>query len=245
MKFSALIGGFACLAIIYFAISLKGDIFLYLDPVAFLVTFGGTFAALLSTYSFHQLSKASREFISNIFEKDITHDELVEIIVGISKDSRTITFKELIDFDEVQSIPFLKNSLSLFADNIPMEQIPGLLARENASILFKNKKSAKIYSVASSISPMFGMIGTVIGLISMMSNVTDPASIPQAMSLALVTTLYGLILSVVIFKPISGKLMLSAEHDYVNRKIIIEGVNGIINKKNSELIKAGLEKIYA
>lgn len=244
MKISTFLGGFLCVLILFIAINNKGDLSSYLDPIALLVTLGGTITSLMSTYSATSLIRALKDFFHNTPEDRFSHNDLVDTIVTISKDSRSVTVKEIMDYEEVQKIPFFMNALKLITDNIPAEEIPILLEKESYSILNKHKNSAKIFSVASSIAPLFGMIGTVIGLISMLGNMANPAVIPKAMSLALVTTLYGLITSVVIFRPMSGKLATKAEYTFMSRKIIIEGVVGIMNKKNSELIKAGLEKIY-
>ncbi len=244
MKISTLIGGLLCVLILFVAIHSKGDLSSYLDPIAILVTLGGTITSLISTYSATSLIRAMKDFFYNTSEDRISHSDLVDTIVSISKDSRSVTIKEIMDYDEVQKIPFFQNALKLITDNLPAEEIPRLLEKESYSILSKHKNSAKIFSVASNIAPLFGMIGTVIGLIAMLGNITNPTVIPKAMSLALVTTLYGLITSVVVFRPMSGKLATKAEYTFMSRKIIIEGVIGIMNKKNSELIKAGLEKIY-
>ncbi len=244
MKISTFIGGFLCILILFIAINNKGDLSSYLDPIALLVTLGGTITSLVSTYSATSLMRALKDYFSTSPQDLLSHDDLVETIVSISKDSRSVTIKEIMDYDEVQKFPFFKNALKLITDNLPAEEIPSLLEKESYSILNKHKNSAKIFSVASNIAPLFGMIGTVIGLIAMLGNIINPTVIPKAMSLALVTTLYGLIISVVIFRPMAGKLASKAEYSFMNRKIIIEGVIGIMNKKNSELIKAGLEKIY-
>jgi chemotaxis protein MotA len=244
MKISTFIGGFLCVLILFIAINNKGDLSSYLDPIALLVTFGGTITSLISTYSATSLMRALKDFFHSNPQDQYSHDDLVDTIVSISKDSRSVTIKEIMDYDEVQKLPFFRNALKLITDNLPAEEIPRLLEKESYSILNKHKNSAKIFSVASNIAPLFGMIGTVIGLIAMLGNITNPTVIPKAMSLALVTTLYGLIISVVVFRPMSGKLASKAEYSFMSRKIIIEGVIGIMNKKNSELIKAGLEKIY-
>lgn len=244
MKISTFIGGFLCVLILFIAISSKGDLSTYLDPIALLVTLGGTLTSLISTYSAPSLIKAMKDFFNNTSEDKYSHSDLVDTIVSISKDSRSVTIKEIMDYDEVNKLPFFRNALKLITDNLPAEEIPSLLEKESISILNKHKNSAKIFSVASNIAPLFGMIGTVIGLIAMLGNITNPTVIPKAMSLALVTTLYGLITSVVVFRPMAGKLATKAEYTYMSRRIIIEGVIGIMNKKNSELIKAGLEKIY-
>ena len=178
MKISTLIGGVLCVLILFIAINTKGDLSAYLDPIALLVTLGGTITSLISTYSATSLMLALKDFFLNTAEDRYSHDDLVESIVSISKDSRSVTIKEIMDYDEVQKIPFLQNALKLITDNLPAEEIPLLLEKESYSILNKHKNSAKIFSVASNIAPLFGMIGTVIGLISMLGNMSNPEVIP-------------------------------------------------------------------
>ncbi len=245
MKISTLIGIILSVAIILIAISAKGTLIEYFDPIALLVTLGGTIAALLATYSISNLQDSLKTLSSVYFTPPTTHDDMVDIMVGVSKDSRTLSFIEIQGYDEVQNIPFLLTTITMLADNIPKERISEFLESESRSILRSGLRAAKIFSVASNISPMFGMIGTVIGLIAMLGNIADPAVIPQAMSLALVTTLYGLVLSVVIFRPIAGKISSRSEHEFISREIIIQGISGVIEKRNSEIIRTELTKIYA
>ncbi len=245
MKISTFIGILISLFIVLFAVYNKGDLQDFVDITAVVVTLGGTLVTIISTYSISDFFFSFKRLFTINKEDNISHDDLVDIIVSISKDSRSLTFKEIIDFDEVQQLKFLRSGLNLITDNIPSSEIALLLEKESLSLFNKDKKASKVFGLASNISPMFGMIGTVIGLISMLSSFEDPTIVPKAMSLALVTTLYGLVLSVVFFRPLSGKLSSQAEKAFINRKIIIEGIRGMLNKKNSELIKAGLEKIYA
>ncbi len=245
MKISTLLGIVLSIVIIVFAINAKGSLVEYFDPIALMVTLGGTVSALLATYSFSSLKDAIESLKVVYFTPPIPHDDMVEIMIGVSKDSRSLSFMEIQSYEEVQNIPFLKTTITMLADNLPKDKITDFLESESRSILRRRIRSAKIFGVAGNLSPMFGMIGTVIGLIAMLGNMSDPSVVPRAMSLALVTTLYGLILSVIIFRPIAGKISSGAEYDYINREIIIQGISGIIEKRNSEIIKTELTKIYA
>ena len=151
MKISTLVGGFLCILILFIAINNKGDLSSYLDPIALLVTLGGTITSLISTYSATSLMRAVKDFFHNTTEDKYSHADLVDVIVAISKDSRSVTVKEIMDYDDVQKFSFFKNALKLITDNLPAEEIPYLLEKESYSILTKHKNSAKIFSVASNI----------------------------------------------------------------------------------------------
>ena len=134
MKVSTIIGGFLCILILFIAINNKGDLSSYVDPIALLVTLGGTITSLISTYSATSLIKALKDFFYNSPEDKYSHSDLVDSIVSISKDSRSVTIKEIMDYDEVQKFPFFKNALKLITDNLPAEEIPVLLEKKRFSI---------------------------------------------------------------------------------------------------------------
>jgi len=118
--------------------------------------------------------------------------------------------------------------------------IRDILVRDSRTSIEKHRLAERVFRIAGSFAPMFGMMGTVIGLIGMLNRINDPSSIPAAMGLALVTTLYGLILSALIFKPISGKIRDKSHMDTRIREIIIDGVISLHDIENSQLLREKL-----
>jgi chemotaxis protein MotA len=95
------------------------------------------------------------------------------------------------------------------------------------SIQERHKTGRKVFESMGQFAPAFGMIGTLIGLVQMMANMSDPGSIGPKMAVALLTTFYGAVLANVVFLPMAGKLKRLTEIELVTNQIITEGIVGI------------------
>lgn len=84
-----------------------------------------------------------------------------------------------------------------------------------------------MFSAFGDVAPAMGMIGTLVGLVAMLSNMDDPKAIGPAMAVALLTTLYGAILSNMVFFPIADKLALRRDQETLNRRLVMDGVLAI------------------
>ena len=93
----------------------------------------------------------------------------------------------------------------------------------------------------SAYAPAFGMIGTLIGLINMLKNLSDMSSLGSNMSVALVTTFYGSMLANLVFSPLSKRLKTLGDEEYLQKELIIEGVRAIQNGENPRIIQEKLK----
>jgi chemotaxis protein MotA len=241
MKLTVILGFIFGFGIILTIIFFKQDPSLYLNGSALAITLGGTISAVVIYFSPHALGNSLKAFINIFADKNYSHDHVVNLIVDICKESRKKSLKNLLDYETVKDIPFLEKGLTLLVDGVDAAHIEDVLERDNRTITEKNIIAERVFRIASSFAPMFGMMGTVIGLIAMLHRVKDPAAIPAAMGLALVTTLYGLVLSALVFKPISGKIRDKNQTDTRIRDIIIVGVLSIKKGENSHITREKLE----
>ena len=240
MKLSVIIGFLFGFGIILSVIFFKQDPSLYLNWPALAITFGGTLSAVVIYFSPQALMNAGKSIIAIFKDKQYSEINLIDIILNISKQSRKTSFKSLIENESIKEIPFLAKGLNLVADGEDITHIDEVLSRDSRSMTEKNIVAERVFRIAGSFAPMFGMMGTVIGLIAMLHRVKDPAAIPAAMGLALVTTLYGLILAALVFKPLSGKIRDKNNTDTRIRDIIIAGIISIKKEENSHKIKEKL-----
>jgi chemotaxis protein MotA len=94
-------------------------------------------------------------------------------------------------------------------------------------------------------APAFGMIGTLIGLIQMLSTLQDPSGIGQGMAVALITTLYGTMLANLFFLPMAGKLKISSQEEVLMKEVMIEGILSIQAGENPRIVREKLEAFLA
>ena len=237
---TTILGFIGGIGVILLAIFLKEDVSLFLNWVGVALVLGGTIFSCLIYFSYEAISFAGQGFFNIFFKKQVSAAVAVKILIDLSKEAHFTEAIDLLGFDTVKKIPFLEKGMMLVADNVEPEQVKRILVRNSKSLTIKNRIAERVWSVAGSFAPMFGMMGTVIGLIAMLNRIDDPSAIPAAMGLALVTTLYGLILSSVIFVPISGKIR---DFNHMNtkiREIVIEGVLSIQGEENTLVTKERL-----
>jgi len=240
MKLSVIIGFILGFGILFFTINYQDDLSYFLNPGALSITLGGTLAAIIIYFSPIALSSAVTVFIDIFRHKHFRNHEIVDLIVKVCRESSHTSYTNIVKYEEVKQVPFLEKGLILLADGVDTNTIRDIMERDSRTSIEKNKLAERVFRIAGSFAPMFGMMGTVIGLIGMLNRINDPASIPAAMGLALVTTLYGLILSALIFKPISGKIRDKNHLDTRVREIIIDGVLSLHDIENSQLLREKL-----
>ena len=243
MKISIIFGLILGFGIILLTVFSNQNTSYYLNWSALAITLGGTLAAIIIYFSPNALRLAFAGFFKLFSEKVYLPNEVVNLIVDISKEAHNTSFKNIIKMESVNKMPFLKKGLTLVADGTDTNHLEEIMLRESKTITERGIVAERVFRMAGSFAPMFGMMGTVIGLIAMLHRVENPSAIPAAMGLALVTTLYGLILSALVFKPISGKIRDKNQIDSRIREIIIEGVLSIRRGENSQITKERLEAL--
>jgi chemotaxis protein MotA len=109
----------------------------------------------------------------------------------------------------------------------------------------RHKTGADMLASMGALSPAFGMIGTLIGLVIMLQNLSDTAAIGPAMAIALITTFYGALLANLIFIPFSGKLRARSQQEVLLRRLTLEGVMGIAAGNNPRIVEQKLNSFLS
>jgi chemotaxis protein MotA len=240
MKSTVIIGFVLGFGIIFALIFSKEEVGFFLNWPSLAITLGGTSAAVIVYFSPEALKDAIIAFVNIFTEKYFIEHEVVEVLVDVSKRSKKTSFRTIIKSAAVKNIRFLEKGLTLISDGLEGHQVEDILLQESRAKTARNRVAERVFGIAGSFAPMFGMMGTVIGLIAMLNQIDNPSAIPAAMGMALVTTLYGLILSALVFKPISGKIRDKNNIDTNIRNIIIEGIRSIQKGENSQITKEKL-----
>lgn len=127
----------------------------------------------------------------------------------------------------------LNDGISLIISNFSLEEIRHNLKAKMAAKQSQMALASNLFENMSKVAPGVGMIGTLVGLISMMSKLGDPAAIGAGMALALITTLYGLLLGTLIYAPLGEKIAIEAEKTFEIEQLVLEGVLALKAKKSS------------
>jgi chemotaxis protein MotA len=141
--------------------------------------------------------------------------------------------------------PFLKKGILMVADGTEEHLVRSVMETEINFMKQRHRQGQGIFKSMGAMSPAFGMIGTLVGLVNMLQNLDDPSSIGPAMAIALLTTFYGAVLANVVFLPIATKLGERSAEDTLYREIIVEGVISILNGDNPRIVSDKLEAYLA
>ncbi len=133
--------------------------------------------------------------------------------------------------------------MMLVVDAVDPEKVKTLLETELDYLDERHAQDRGFYDKAASYGPAYGMIGTLMGLINLLKQLDDPSAVAPAMAVALVTTFYGSILANMMFLPISNKLKVRHEEEYLCKMIVAEGVQAIQAGNNPKFIQEKLTQL--
>lgn len=135
------------------------------------------------------------------------------------------------------SNPFLEKGIGLCIDGHSPEIVNNLLTKEINMTIERHTKGAGMFKAMAVYAPAMGMIGTLIGLVQMLANMSDPAAIGPAMAVALLTTLYGAIIANAFASPLAEKLTLISTSEKLNRALILESISAIQDGTNPRVMQ--------
>ncbi|WP_249976406.1 MotA/TolQ/ExbB proton channel family protein [Vreelandella olivaria] len=204
MDLATIVGMVGAIAMITGAISIGASPMIFLNTLSLLIVVGGSLMVVLSQLRFSECRMALRA-VSRAFKHSLPDTaSTIEEVLEISKLARKRGLLALEDFEA--SSRYLKQGLQMLADGFSAETVKEVLDKERLMTLDRNQAGARAFTMLNEVAPAMGMIGTLIGLVQMLANMDDPSSIGPAMAVALLTTLYGVLIANVIAKPIAEKL---------------------------------------
>jgi len=224
------------------AIISGGPIILFVNIPSLLIVIGGSIAVVLMQFTLGQFFGAFKVGMKAFFHKSVDASELIEqagVLANIARKEGMMALES----QEIEN-PFLNKGIQLCVDGHPPDLVRKMLSKDISLTIQRHELGQKIFTALGGIAPAMGMIGTLIGLVQMLSNMDDPKSIGPAMAVALLTTLYGAIIANAFALPIADKLGLRSQEEKTNRTLILETISGIQEGMNprvlEELLKAFL-----
>ena len=226
-------------------VTTPGGAIIFLDSGSFIITVLGSFCALITSFPLSVLLKTPK-IIKNAFsEPTQSRKELVDIFSQLSRKARSEGLLAL--EEEVRDIgdDFIVRGMQMVIDGVEPESIKEILEFEVYSLQKRHSYGHSIFSKWGEYAPAFGMIGTLIGLILMLTDLSDADAIGIGMATALITTLYGSLFANVIFLPISHQLEVRTEEEVFTKEMIIEGVLSIQSGVNPRIVEEKLRTYIA
>ncbi len=234
MDLASFVGIISGLTLIISAIFLGGDIHNFVNIPGLMIVFGGTLATTLITFQFRDVFAAFKAAYFVFSKEKEDPNQAVATMIRLSRISRRQGLLHLANIKTQSS--FLKKACGLLADGSNEDIINAALTTEIRSLQMRHFIIQDVFRKMGLYAPAFGMLGTLIGLVQMLSKLQDPSHIGPAMATALLTTFYGSFLSTLFFLPVAGKLRARTITEIISLEIIREGAISIINNNNPVII---------
>ena len=238
MDIGTIIGIVVGLALVVGSIIMKGTIMAFVDSASLLIVIGGTFAASCVAFPLGSVFSAIKAALSIFFQVKIDHLNTVRTLL---KAADLVRKSGPVALEKAQSEnDFMRTAFDLVADGYRPEDIRSVLTIEIEASQARHEEIVKVLEKMAELSPAWGMIGTLIGLVIMLLNLDDPSSIGPAMAVALLTTLYGALFANLILSPGASKLADRAEREGLNLSLTLEGAMGMARNENPRAIQQRL-----
>lgn len=243
MDLATLLGIAGAIGFIVMAMVLGGDISMFVDTQSILIVFCGSIFVVLSNYNLGQFfgigKIAGKAFLFKL-EKP---EDLIEKSVEMADAARKGGFLALEEAEITN--PFMQKGVDMLVDGHDADVVRATLQKDISLTTERHETGAGMFMALAEVGPAMGMIGTLIGLVAMLSNMDDPKAIGPAMAVALLTTLYGAFLANVLCIPIANKLKLRVEEEKLNQLLILDAILGIQDGQNPRVIEGVLKNYIA
>lgn len=243
MDLATLIGIIGAFAFIIGAMVTSGGIGLFIDVPSILIVVAGSLFVVMMKFNLKQFLGAVKIGLKAFMFKIDKPEDLIEQSVSMADAARKGGFLAL---EEAQiSNTFMQKAVDMLVDGHDGDVVRNALEKDIALTEERHKAGIGIFKAMGDVAPAMGMIGTLVGLVAMLSNMDDPKSIGPSMAVALLTTLYGAVIANMIAIPMADKLSLRMNEELLNRNLIMDAVLAIQDGQNPRVIEGFLKNYLA
>lgn len=240
MDLSLILGLVLGFGLLITSIALSGNVGAYWDVQSVMITLGGSMAAVMVNFSLKDLANVGQVLKVLLTNRESNPQEIIATIVRFAEISRREGLLALEERAQELDEPFLQRGIQLVVDGTDPELVRGILEIELSYMEERHEVSQRIFEQMGAYCPAFGMTGTLIGLIMMLQKLDDPSTLGIGMAVALITTLYGVILANLVFLPIADRLRLKNDKEVLVKEIMIEGILSIRAGENPRIVEEKL-----
>jgi chemotaxis protein MotA len=234
---------FLSVVIFFLAFHLEvGEVGLVSNLNALMIVLGGTFAATLIAYPWRKVLW-TLVLLKKAFHTRDEIDGMIKTIVHLARAYRQGGIRTLEQQGDKLPPGLLKTSVELIAFQCPREKVEQIVQKEAQLTLVQYETAHKIIYNMARLAPALGLAGTIVTLIRVFGNLTDPKSLVGCMAIALFSTFYGVVLANLCFVPLANKLRDFMDQEEIQRELIQEGILDIYDEENPRAIEFKLEAL--
>jgi chemotaxis protein MotA len=207
---------------------------------AAILVVGGTLGATIMGISKEDIFNIPNVLKKSFFTEPAKLDSIIGTLVDLSRTVRKEGLLSLERVNEGIKNEFFKKAIQIVVDGLDAEQVRTILETDLDLLDERHKRSQKIFVTMGGFAPTLGIIGTVLGLVHMLANLSTPDTMGPAIATAFIATLYGISTANLIYLPIGNKLKLASEEEKLERRIILEGIISIQAGDNPRILEEKL-----
>ncbi|MCP4639230.1 MAG: motility protein A [bacterium] len=245
MDIATVVGLISGILLMLIPILTGGATAVFFNVPSAIIVVGGTIAATLINYPLGDVISVFNTFKNAVFHKETDPASIIEKLVQFATVARREGILALESHASDAGDEFLQKSVQLAIDGTAPELIKDILTTELAFMEDRHATGQSILIAMGTFAPAFGMIGTLMGLVTMLVSMDDPSQIGSGMALALITTLYGAVMANVVFLPAAGKLKVRTAGELLTKEIVIEGILSIQSGDNPRIVEQKLKAFVA
>ncbi|MDQ8034883.1 chemotaxis protein MotA [Bordetella genomosp. 1] len=220
---------------------------IYFNAPGLAIVVGGTAAALFLAYPLREVRRVFR-LVTTVFRHDKLDTERdIEELVSLAQLWMNNDVRKVEAALKNVSNPFLRTGVQLVIDNTPEDQIIELLQWRIARLRAREHAEAQMFRVMAGFAPAFGMLGTLVGLVNMMSvlGTGTMQQIGEQLAVGLITTFYGILLANLVFKPIAVKLERRTAQRVEVMNMVLQGIAMMCERRGPAVVRETLNSFVA
>jgi len=241
MDISTIIGLISGTALLLWAILGKSDIGAFIDGGSVAIVVGGSVSAALISFPLKNMLGVTKVLKNCFLTKSRDAKDLIMEMVKYAEVARRDGILALENVTADIDDPFLVSGIQMAVDGTDPELIESIMLSDLESVEARHAEGKAIFDNIGKFAPAFGMIGTLIGLVIMLQNMSDPSKIGPAMAVALITTFYGAVMANLFAMPIAEKLALRSREEMLLKMVVIRGVMAIQSGDNPRIVEQKLK----
>ncbi len=205
-------------------------------PTAVIIVFGGTLGTTLVSYPLNAVLKLPKLVLLTIKSQKHRANEIIELFLKLSDLARRDGLLAL--EAEVQSIedPFIHKGIMLVIDGTDSDVVEEILMNDISGMEDRHKINYKVLESMAGYAPTMGVLGTVMGMVVVLSHLAEPEHLGHSIAVAFLATLYGVGSANLVYMPLASKLKLQSEHEALERRMIVQGILAIQRGDNPAIV---------
>ncbi|MEM6749883.1 MAG: MotA/TolQ/ExbB proton channel family protein [Planctomycetota bacterium] len=219
---------------------LGGKLIVYVDVPSLVLVVGASVTVLFFCYPVRNITKLPSVLKRAFFAKSQPIEQLIEDMVGYAEIARRDGILSLENTMKDVKDPFIVQGIQMAVDGTDPELIEQVLESDLDNVVDRHDSSRGMLDAVGKYAPAMGMIGTLIGLVAMLSDLSDPTSIGAGLAVALLTTLYGSVVANALALPMADRLARRSSEEVLYKTIIIKGVMSIQSGDNPRIVEQKL-----